>query len=349
MYSKQLTAEIQAAAANLDENQWPEKVLEVVRKGRLFGDSIPTRFGGLGSSPLDRVRIYEALARGHMSTALILTQHDGACELLADCDNEDLASTLLPRLADGSALATVGISQLTTSRQGGVPAMAAQPDGGDYLMTGVMPWVTSARKADYIVSGAVLPDAKQFLACIDTNSEGLYVDEPIELLALTGSLTSAVRCEGLRVSRAALMRGPMEKALGRRSTVKSLTVSSCGIGMAGALLDMCQMLTSNTPSLADLVNGPIVQHYDRVRRRFYSVADSLNDPAAEIPAMDVRVEINDLVSRLALSLMNVLKGSGYVASHPGQRLVREAMFFLVWSAPVSVQANTLSRMWRSPG
>jgi len=61
--------------------------------------------------------------------------------------------------------------------------------------------------------------------------------------------------------------------------------------------------------------------------------------------MDVRVEINDLVSRLALSLMNVLKGSGYVASHPGQRLVREAMFFLVWSAPVSVQTNTLSRIW----
>ncbi len=346
MDSKQLTVEIQSVAHGLNESLWPTDVLEIIKIRKLFGNSIPARYGGMGASPVERVRIYEAVARGHMGTALILTQHDGACELLADCDNEALAESLLPRLASGDVLATVGISQLTTSRQGGAPAMGAVADGDDFLMTGVMPWVTSARHADYIVSGALLDDGQQFLACIDTKSEGLQVEEPIELLGLTGSMTSAVRCEGLRVTRSELMRGPMEKALGRRSTVKSMTVSSCGMGMAGALLDLCQSLSAKTQALAEIVEGPILQRYEKVRTRFYQAADSLNDPAAEVPAMDVRVEVNDLISRLALSLMNVLKGSGYVVSHPGQRLVREAMFFLVWSTPVSVQAKTMTRLWQ---
>ncbi len=342
---KRLTVEIQTVAAGLDETHWPAEVLEIIKIRKLFGNSIPTQFGGMGASPVERVQIYEAVARGHMGTALILTQHDGACELLVDCDNAKLAELLLPRLSDGDALATVGISQLTTSRQGGVPAMGAVADGDDFLMAGVMPWVTSARHADYIVGGAVLPDKQQFLACVDAESDGVVVEEPIELMALTGTLTSAVRCEGLRVTRNELMRGPMEKALGRRSTVKSMTVSSCGMGMAGALLDLCQTLTKKSSALAEIVEGSILQRYEQVRHRFYQAANSLNDPAAEVPAMDVRVEVNDLVSRLALSLMNVLKGSGYVASHPGQRLVREAMFFLVWSAPVSVQAKTMTRLW----
>jgi len=107
---KQLTVEIQSVVIDLDEDRWPSSILEIIKKGGLFGNSIPAIYGGIGSSPVERVRIYEAIARGHMASALILTQHDGACELINDCDNTDLAQMLLPRLADGRALATVGIS-----------------------------------------------------------------------------------------------------------------------------------------------------------------------------------------------------------------------------------------------
>ena len=85
--------------------------------------------------------------------------------------------------------------------------------------------------------------------------------------------------------------------------------------------------------------------YAEIRRRLYDAAETLDDPTAEIPSMEIRVAVNDLLGRLALSLMTLLKGSGYLTSHPVQRLVREAMFFLVWSAPPSVQMGELDLLW----
>jgi hypothetical protein len=61
--------------------------------------------------------------------------------------------------------------------------------------------------------------------------------------------------------------------------------------------------------------------------------------------MDIRVAVNDCVTRLAMTCLTLSKGSGYLSSHPVQRLVREAMFFLVWSAPTHVQLGTLRRIW----
>ena len=57
------------------------------------------------------------------------------------------------------------------------------------------------------------------------------------------------------------------------------------------------------------------------------------------------VAVNDLLIRLAVTLMTLEKGSGYLANRPAERLLREAVFFLVWSAPPAVQTGTLRALW----
>ena len=340
-----LRARLRQAVAGERENDWPVKSLAVLAEAGCWGHAVAKAHGGVGVTPIDQLRTYEVVASASLTDALVLTQHDGACELLGDCDNAELAARLLPECASGEALTTVGISQLTTSRRGPGPAMTAVADGDDFLLTGVMPWVTSAKYADHIVTGGVLDDGRQILACVPTGGHGLVVCEPMELMALTGSYTSEVRCEALRVPRDQVMRGPTGRVLALRAPAKPLSVSAVGIGVAGAILDSFSDKMKSLRGADGILNGDIPSAYQTVRNRLYDAADVLHDPQAEIPSMEIRVAVNDLVVRLAVTLMTLAKGSGYLADRPAARLLREAMFFLVWSAPPAVQTGTLRALW----
>jgi hypothetical protein len=72
--------------------------------------------------PLDLHLRYEKLATASVATALILTQRDAAAGLIDAATDSPRRTKMLNRLAKNEIWATVGIAQLTTSRQGGAPA-----------------------------------------------------------------------------------------------------------------------------------------------------------------------------------------------------------------------------------
>src|SRR3954449_4075551 len=88
---------------------------------------LPRDFGGDELSPLDLHLNYERIASASLAAALVLTQRDAAIDLIAgnarDRGMDDRTAALL-RAPD---YVTVGIAQLTTSRQGGPPALRAAP------------------------------------------------------------------------------------------------------------------------------------------------------------------------------------------------------------------------------
>ena len=335
--------------AESDGVSWPAESVKLLGEAGCRRNVVATEFGGTSATPQQQLETYRAIAWGSLSSALIITQNDAACELLGVCDNAELPGQLLPRCAGGELLLTVGISQLTTSRRTVGPAMRAEVDhdgeGGGFRISGVMPWVTSGRHADYIVTGAVLPDGNQILAAVPTDAKGLTVGEPMQLMALSSSWTCEVRCKDVRVDASQLMRGPTERVLAIRAPVKPLSVSAVGLGAAERLLDEVHALAGTVDQVPALLKEKIVPKFESIRARLFNAADMLSDPSKEIPAMDIRVAVNDLVVRLASTLMTLSKGSGYLQSHQTQRLAREAMFFLVWSAPPHVQAGTLEHLW----
>ena len=167
----------------------------------------------------------------------------------------------------------------------------------------------------------------------------------MQLMGLASSWTSAVHCRGTRIADSQLMKGPVAKALKRRTPAKPLTVSSVGIGVAGALLDRVLERRDSLPDARDLIDREIQPRYESLRRQLSAAADCLDKPEEAVSAAEIRVAINDLISRLALTLITMGKGSVYLSTSPLQRLVREAMFFLVWSAQTDVQWGTIRKLW----
>lgn len=352
LHLESLKSRLMELETQSDGVSWPTAAVKLLGEAGCWRNVVAVEFGGSAATPQQQLETYQAVAWGSLSLALILTQNDAACELLGDCDNRGLAQRLLPRCARGELLLTVGISQLTTSRRSVGPAMKAEVDGDreagsarGYRLSGFMPWVTSAPHADYVVTGAVLPDGMQILAAVPTDSEGLAVSEPMRLMALESSSTCEVRCRDVRVEVGQLMRGPAERVLAIRAPVKPLSVSAVGLGAAERLLHEVRALANTVDRVPALLDEKIAPRFESIRRRVYDAADMLSDASKEIPAMDIRVAVNDLVVRLASTLMTLAKGSGYLLSNQTQRLVREASFFLVWSAPPHVQAGTLEHVW----
>lgn len=344
-----LAARLARLATHYDmTGEWPEKSLEHLTSAGAWSWVIPTQYGGLGLDPLSQTKAYEAVAYGCMATLLILTQRDAACELIAGGESERLKDELLPALARHEFLTSVGISQITTSRQGGRPALSATPQGDDFLLTGCAPWVTGAARCRCLVVAAVVPDGRQILAVVETNAEGVVIDPPMQLAALQCTLTSEVHLKSVRVRRDQVVRGPQQNVLASRSTVKPLVVATAGLGHAGAMAKLIQSQGTKTPGALGEMHEDFLARYEAVRERLYRAAQMLGQPNGEDSKTELRIAVNDLLVRLTVAMVTYAKGSGFLRQMDAQRLAREAMFFLVWSAPEDVRAGTLSAILDRP-
>ncbi len=343
MLYQDLTEALWEMEDSLNEGEWPVQGVALLAQHRMWGGTLAAKWQGSFFSPVEQLQAYEAVAAGSLSLALILTQHDGACQLLQSGDNEELAGRVLPRLAVGECLATIGISQLTTSHQGGSPALQAVPNEDGYLLNGFMPWVTAAAQADFNVAGAVLPDGQQLLVCLTTQSPGLHINAPFQLLALDSSWTSRVRCENVQVKPAMVVRGPAEAVLARRAPVKSLTVTIVGMGVAKRVLRQCRDLVRKEDGLGESVVSEAERRWAILRDSLFRAVEQGGAPPEQARAF--RVEANDILARLAPTLLLLAKGTGYTQPHWAQRYVREVHFFQVWSATQEVRAASLERLW----
>src|SRR5262245_16881088 len=134
-----LLEELAALAAQADaEPVWPEASWDVVRRSGALGRVIPPEYGGVGVAPVELLTGYEALAGACLTTCFILSQRDAACRRLRDSGRDDLCRELLRPLACGGRFATVGLSQLTTSRQHTGPALAARATPAGIALDGTI-------------------------------------------------------------------------------------------------------------------------------------------------------------------------------------------------------------------
>ncbi len=345
----ELTRHLGRLATHYDvTSEWPEKSLAHLTAAGAWRWAIPKTHGGYELDPVSQLRAYEAVAAGSMASLLILTQRDRACEFIAAGSDEGLRDELLPQLRDHEFLTSVGISQIGTGQRSGRPALAAREKEGGFLLRGFMPWVTSATQCRFVVAGAVLPDDRQILGLLWTDRPGVVVDPPIKLMALECTQTAEIHCRDVFLEDRYVLRGPEERVLSSRSAVKPLVVAVAGIGHASALLRIVLTHASKTTGRLNELAEELAARYDAVRERIYKYADTLNRPDAGVPKTELRVAVNDLLVRLAVATLTYARGSGLIRQRDAQRLVREAFFFLVWSASKQVRVETLARLLDDP-
>lgn len=312
---------------------WPRIELDALAEAGVMRWSLPTAYGGNAFAPLDLYLGYETIASASLALALILSQRDSAIGLMEGALPNDAVSDRLTRLARNESFTTVGIAQLTTSRQSGPPAMAAHANADGFIIDGVIPWATGASHADDLVAGAVLPDGRQLIFLLDMSATGVSAEPPLPLVSLRASWTGQVRCDGVPIMNECVLSGPSEKVLGRRSRSLPLGQAFLTTGLCQGGLD----LIANHHSLtADSARERFESQLNDLRSEMLRLSQAGHETDAAAAAPALRGQCVDLALRITHTAVALYKGTALLAGHPAQRLAREALFLLVWSCPSPV-------------
>lgn len=326
-------AAVAAAASHTSAaGPWRSGALESLARTGLLAGFVPVADGGSGAPESALVAALVAVAERCLTTALAVTQWASAVRILAG-GPDVLRAAILPPLARGETYTTVGISQLTTSRQHTGPAVVAGRDADDWRLDGLCPWVTGADSVDTIVTGGVTPDGGARFFLVPARDAGVTIDPPLEMLALSGSRTSVVRFTAARATAA------IEPPAGGPRT-GGLATTALALGATRAALAILAAEAAARPFLAQVAQG-LAAEADALGGRLAAAATR----GAEAAARDrLRADANGLVLRAAQAALAASKGAGFVSGHPAERLAREALFFLVWSCPQAVTSTVLCEL-----
>ena len=319
--------------------EWPADSWQTLHESGALGWSIPISLGGDELGPVDRLHGMEQIAQCCLTTALIFSQHEAAVRQLLkyDCQNR-----WLTQLSISKNPLTVGLSQLTTSRQHAGPALRATPLGaGRFRLDGEIPWVTSADHAVAFIAGATQADFAQVLVVLSTDLPGICIEPPLDLSSLRGSRTSLIRCDGVIIDSDCLLAGPVENVLGKIAG-GGLDTSCLAIGLAAAAVELIQSESRSRPELSAIANR-FDDSISRTRQILYSLASGEQNAEG---ILNLRLESTSLALRATQASLMAAKGAGFIAPHPAQRWSRQALFFLVWSCPRSVAEGVMAELVR---
>lgn len=321
---------VRARADQIDQTgEWPAEDLRLLTDAGAMRWGIPRELGGVGLSALDLHLGYETIARASVSVALILSQRDSALALVEAAERSPYRAELA-QFAERGWFATVGIAQLTTSRQGGPPALLASAAGEGFEINGVIPWSTGAAYARWIVAGAATDEGRQILFILRPDQQGVTVEPPAPLVALRSSWTAQISCQGTRIDRDDLLGGPADKVLGSRRGSLPLGQAFLALGLCRSGLDL---IGAHRSAAASAASDRLEQQLLNLRNQVLTLSTPGREAEASAANPRLRGAVNDLALRIAHTAVTLYKGTALLAGHPAQRLAREAMFLLVWSCP----------------
>ncbi|HEY1068309.1 MAG TPA: acyl-CoA dehydrogenase family protein [Pirellulales bacterium] len=338
-----LVSSLRAGVNELDvADAWPAGQLSLCRRAGVFGWFLGARWGGQDWSYPDVVRGYVRLSSACLTTSFILTQWSAAVKRIASGDNDALRERLLPKLAAGDLMVSVGISQLTTSRRHlAKPVLTAEHTAGGWTLNGLAPWVTGAAHCDSVVVGATLADGRQLTALVSRGTEGVGFPPPEPLIALNASHTGKMTFDRVFVPEEDVIAGPRENVLhsGTGGGTGGLETSALAIGLASDAVSNLHRESLTRLELSASAEA-LGNERDALERDLIALAAGRDVCSNE----DLRARANSLVLRSTQAALTAAKGAGFVVGHPAGREAREALFFLVWSCPQPVAQAALCEL-----
>jgi hypothetical protein len=191
-------------SAEIDRiGEYPEKVLDGLRRLGAFGMKIPQKYGGLGFSNVEYNKVMRLIGSCDGNLAALLSAHQsiGVPQPLKLFGTEEQKQKYLPRCARGE----ISAFALTEPDVGSDPARlsttaAKTPDGAAYVLNGRKLWCTNGTFAKLLVVMAVEPGTRKISAfVVETGWPGVTVEYRSRFMGLRALSNAVIRFEDVRV------------------------------------------------------------------------------------------------------------------------------------------------------
>jgi len=230
--------------------EYPEEVIDGLRKLGAFGMKIPTEYGGLGFDQVEYGKVMEMLGAqdGNLSALLSAHQSIGVPQPLKLFGSDELKKKYLPRCAKGE----ISAFALTEDQVGSDPARMTttyqlSDDGQHYILNGSKLWCTNGTLAKLLVVMAVDSETRKISSfVVETDWEGVKVEHRCHFMGLRALANAVLSFTEVKI--------PVENLIGQlgRGLKIALTTLNDGrlsipngsVGMAKRALQICRQWSS---------------------------------------------------------------------------------------------------------
>ncbi|MGX1760968.1 acyl-CoA dehydrogenase family protein [Streptomyces lydicus] len=189
------------------EERTPDTVIKALADSGLLGLSVPEAYGGGGRDAVTLGLLAAELGRACSSVRSLLTVHTMVAYAITRWGSRAQKETWLPRLANGTCVGALALSEPEVGSDASSVSTSAVPDGTEWLLRGHKRWITYGHVADlFLVIGRTAEGPTAFL--VERDTPGLDTELITGLVGIRASMTADVRLDRCRLAAGNLLGRP---------------------------------------------------------------------------------------------------------------------------------------------
>ena len=352
------TRELLPRVTEAEESEtFPREVFRTLGRAGLLSLPYPEEYGGGGQPYEVYLQVLEEIASVWASVGVGVSVHALSCFGLYTRGTEEQKQKWLPEMLSGELLGAYALSEPHAGSDPAAMTTKAVRDGDDYVLTGTKAWITHGGHADFYKVMARTGDDRGGISCflVPADADGLSTDPPERKMGLTGSATTILRLDKVRV--------PAERRLGAegeglRIALEGLDSGRLGIasvatGLAQGALDHAvayareretfgrriidhQGLAFVLADMAAAVQSARATTLHAARLRDHGLPFGKEASIAKLVATDNAMKVTT-------DAVQVLGGYGYTRDFPVERYMREAKVMQIFEGTNQIQRMVIAR------
>ncbi|TDW90740.1 alkylation response protein AidB-like acyl-CoA dehydrogenase [Kribbella pratensis] len=351
--------ELTPYAAQAEESEtFPRDAFRTLGKAGLLGLPYPEQYGGAEQPYEVYLQMLEEIAAAWMSVGVGVSVHTMTTYALATFGTAEQRQQLLPDMIGGEHLGAYALSEPQAGSDISSMTTRAVRDGDDYVLNGTKAWISHGSHADFYTTFARTSDERTHGISafhVPASAEGLSFGAPERKMGLTGSTTTLVNYDNVRVPAANLIGSEGQGMRIALSALDSgrLGIAACAIGLAQAALEAAATYAKERQQfgqaiaefqgvqflLADMaaaVESGRSTYLQAARRR------DLGRPFTQQAAI-AKLVCTDAAMKVTTDAVQVLGGYGYTREFPVERYMREAKVTQIFEGTNQIQRLVISR------
>jgi alkylation response protein AidB-like acyl-CoA dehydrogenase len=362
--------EVYPAASDYEHaDEYPEPLVEDMKRMGLFGVTIPEEYGGLGLDLLTYVLIQIELSRGWMSLSGVLNTHFISAWMIRTYGTDEQRERYLPRMATGELRFAYSMTEPHAGSDVQAIRTRAVRDGDGYAITGQKMWATNALRAGAIMLLAVTdPDAdprhRGMTAFIvekepgRASQRGLEVGAPIKKLGYKGVESVELSFDGFRVPLSGVLGGTAGENAGFAYFMGGIelgrvNIAARAVGIATRAFEEAIRYAQQRETFGK----PIAQHQavqlklaqmatkiEAARLLTMQAAERKNaGERADLEAGMAKLFATETAEEVALEAMRIHGGAGYSQELVVERIYRDAPVLILGEGSNEIQQLVIAR------
>jgi len=344
---------------------FPREVFRTLGRAGLLSLPYPEEYGGGGQPYKVYLQELEEIGSIWASVGVGTSVHALSCFGLFTAGTEEQRQKWLPDMLSGELLGAYCLSEAHAGSDPAAMKTKAVRDGDSYVINGAKAWTTHGGQADFYKVMARTSDPStgsgqargSGISCflVPADADGLASDPPEGKMGLTGSHTTTMRFDNVRIDADRLLG---DEGQGLKIALAGLDAGRLGIaavatGLAQGALDHAVAYAKERQTFGKA----IIDHQGlgflladmaaavESARATYLAAARLKDAGRPFSrqASIAKLIATDNAMKVTTDAVQVLGGYGYTRDFPVERMMREAKVMQIFEGTNQIQRLVISR------